>query len=171
MKTLADLKKDAKSGKLSAEMIIRCGSNEIIERLQGRRKIVDANTVGIFFQNKDGKKSELPLPYASLVEYDGNTIKVYRPGFRDLNATEQSALDEWNKIAETEKYKEQAANDMMTDGSQTYWQEKAFFEKRNLKYLMSCSPENGLRYIAKDSKIQDKAIKGEIDFLYNVYND
>lgn len=67
MKTLAELKRNAKSQTLLAEMVIRCGDHDIPERLMGWRGIVDANSNSITFLTKEGKKSQLDIEFASLV--------------------------------------------------------------------------------------------------------
>ena len=103
MKTLADLKRDAKSGTLEAKMIVRCGSTDIPEQLSGWRKIIDSNSVAIFVLRHDGKKSELPLKKSSLVEYDGDSLTVYSAGLRDLTEQEQRVMDGWKQIASTEE--------------------------------------------------------------------
>lgn len=82
MKTIAQLKRDAKSGEYKGRMIIRNGNYNIPERLNGWRKIVDSNTKSIFFLNNEGKKSELQLPKATLVEYTDNLLTIYNPGER-----------------------------------------------------------------------------------------
>jgi len=168
MKTLADLKRDAKKGNLLAELIIRCGDNNIPEQLKGYRGLVDANSNSLKFLRNDGKISSLDIQYASLVEYDENTLIIYYPGLRDLNQEEKSALNEWKKITETEKYKKQSQDDAYTDGSSTYYQERAFFSKYNMLYLMGCNTENGIHYEARENKIRDKAVKGEIQMKYNL---
>ena len=170
MKTLADLKRDAKSGKISGEMIIRNGSNNIPETLQGMRKIVDANTVGITFLNKDGKKSELPIKCASLVEYTDELLTVYQAGKRDLNTEEQRIMDEWKAVTDTEAYKNQSNIDALSDGSTTYYQQKRFFENKGFDYLLGFEESKGKKYDFNTRKIRDNSIKGEVSLQYRIYN-
>ena len=63
--TLAQLKKDAKANILTGKLVIRCGEkcteDNLPDRLKGKRKIVDSNSVAIFFLNSDGKKSEMRI--------------------------------------------------------------------------------------------------------------
>lgn len=67
--TLKRLKEDAKSGKLSLEMVERNGSTkDIPNKLKGVRPVVDANTVSITLLNADGKKSALEIGRAALCE-------------------------------------------------------------------------------------------------------
>lgn len=177
--SLAQLKRDAKTGKIEAEFEIRCGekctSENLIPLLQGKRKMVDSNSVAIFFLNAEGKKSELQLPKASLVEYTDDRLTLYYPGYRKPNTEEQKALDEWNKIRETKEFKDQLEIDCLTDGSSTYYREKWFFEDRNLNYLRGLDEERGLKldFNRKNSGcedfIRDANIRGEVDMQYKLY--
>jgi hypothetical protein len=172
MKTLAQLKRDAKTGKLSGEMIVRFGKTEIPERLKGIRPIVDANTVSIKFQNADGKKSDLPIECASLVEYDdvNMLLTIYSAGYRELTADEQRIKDEWQEVCSTEKYKNQAHTDIISDGSQTYYQKKYFFEDRGYGYLMGYKKEKGMIFDSNTGKVKDNKIKGNIELQYKLHN-
>lgn len=170
MKTLADLKREAKSGTLEARMILRCGSTDIPESLQGWRKITGCNSVAIFILRNDGKKSDLPLKKASLVEYDGQTLTTYAAGLRDLTEEEQRVMDGWKKISSTEEFKERAINDAYTDGSSTYYQEKWYFENAGFGYLMGFNEERGMRRDFATGKIIDDRIKGDVVMRYEIRN-
>lgn len=170
MKTLAELKREAKSGKISGKMVARFGSNEIPERLQGVRKIVDANTVGIKFQNSDGKISELRVEAASLIEYTGDKLTIYHAGMRDLNETEKTIMNDWKKISSTEEYKEQANIDALSDGSSTYYQEKRFFENSDCPYLFGMEMKQGKKRDYSSGLIIDNAVKGNIELQYEIYH-
>ena len=165
--TLAQLKRDAKSGTLKAEMVYRFGE-DIPERLQGVRDIVGANSVAIFFRNADGRKSELQIKRASLVEYSGDKLTTYRAGKRELNAKEKAVMDAWHEVTETQRYKDQAYADAMTDGSSTYYQEKAFFESRGFGYLRGFDYEHGCKYDWNTGKVIDESIKGEVEIEYKI---
>ena len=169
MKTLSDLKKDAKSGAMYVELISKYGSDNIPEMQKGKRKVINSNTVSIKILKNDGKESSLDLPFASLVEYTGEKLTIYAPGLRDLNTEEKNALAEWEKITGTEKYQKQMQDDAYTDGTSTFYQERAFFSNKKMLYLMGCYSENGLHYESKENKIRDKAVKGEMILQYNVY--
>lgn len=90
------------------------------------------------------------------------------PGFRDLNEEESKIMQEWQTITKTEKYQKQAEIDAYTDGSSTFWQQKAFFINKGYEYLMGCNQINGLKYDFNTQKIRDKAIKGAISMQYNI---
>ena len=167
MKTLADLKRDAKSGTLEGRFTFHSmWQDGLPERLQGWRRLVDSNSVAIFFQNADGKKSELRLEKSSLVEYDGNSLTVYFAGYRDLNAAERKVMDGWNKIASTPEYQERGRVDALTDGSSTYWEKVSYFRKAGMEYLMGNERQRGLKYDSYLMKVQDDSIKGEVGMRY-----
>ena len=166
--TLAQLKRDAKSGKLYGELVERFGSTEILERLRGLRKILDANSVGITFLNTDGKKSECRIEKAALAEYTGDSLTVYNPGFRDLNADEIRIMDGWKKIASTDEYKRQSEVDALSDGSSTYWQEKAYYHNAGKMYLMGLEEQAGCQYDFNTGKIRDSSIKGDAILKYKI---
>jgi hypothetical protein len=167
MKTLADLKRDAASGRLNAVMIERYGEKPE-EKYSQKRKITRANTVSIFFDT-NGKESALEIPRASLVEYDGKTLTIYAPGFRDLNTEEAAIMVEWDKITKTERYQEDAQRDAYTDGTSTFYQERSFFRNHGKMYLMGCDEECGLKYDYNKKQIRDKSIKGDPQLKYNIF--
>lgn len=171
MKTLSDLKRDAKSGKLFGEMVVRCGTNDIPERLKGKRQIFDANSVAIFFKTHDGKKSELRIERASLLEYTEDTLTIYNEGFRDLNSDEKAIMNEWKEIANTPESIRQREIDLLTDGSQMFYKEKAFFHNKGYLYLMGFDEEKGLKYDFNTKQIRDKNIKGTISMQYKLFRE
>ncbi len=169
MKTLADLKRDAKSGTLEGRIVFHSmWQDGLPERLQGWRRMVDSNSVAIFFRNADGRKSELRLEKSSLVEYDGNSLTVYFAGYRDLNDAEQRVMDGWKKIASTPEFREQAHIDAYTDGSSTYYSERFYFRKAGMEYLMGLERQGGLKYDTYLGKVQDDRIKGEVGMRYEI---
>ena len=168
MKTLAELKRDAKAGKIYAEMIERFGSAEIPEKLRGKRKVIDANSVGITFLNADGKKSELRIEAASLVEYTDKNIIIYNPGLRDLTLDEQAVFDRWEAEKERTNYKERVEIDALSDGSSTYWQEKAFFEREGYEYLFGTEKKQGKKFDYNTRKVWDNKVKGNVMLKYEL---
>jgi hypothetical protein len=94
MKTLAELKREANAQSISAEI-----GEEIPERLRGIRKATRANTVSIFFQNADGRESELSIKAANLIDYDGDTLTIYEAGEREPTAEEKAILNDYAKAA------------------------------------------------------------------------
>lgn len=168
-KTLAQLKKDAKTGTVFAKMVIRCGGTNVPENMQRLRPIVDANSVAIFFQNPDGKKSEMRIKRASLVDYTDDLLTIYTPGTRELNSEETAVINEWKAIEATPDFQRRSEIDALSDGSSTYYQEKFFFEKKGMKYLFGFEEEGGMKYNRATQKVVDCSIRGSIEMQYELY--
>lgn len=161
-KTLADLKRDAKSGKLSLEMIYRYGE-EIPERIKGARRVVDANTAAIKLMTNDGNISELRPEAAALIDYTPDSLTIYAAGYRDLTQEERAEMDRANK--ERQRYQE--ANPY----SDSFWHMRAFWKNSRFSYLDGAGEyKNGkaLRRTADGDRIQDCSIKGDIILKYKV---
>lgn len=168
MKTLADLKRDAKSGQYEVKMIVRCGSTEIPEVLSGWRKMVDSNSVAVFVKANDGRKSELRLGKASLVEYDGETLTIYNAGYRDYTDEEKKVMQKWAIYSSRPQFKAQAEADVYSDGSSTYWSEVAFFAREGMEYLIGTEWKRGMRADRQRNQVQDERIKGTVQMQYKV---
>ena len=94
MKTLAELRRDARSGRMSVEMLEWYGKTgeDIKPILRGIRKVEGANSVALLLKNNEGNTSELRIKYATLVEYDGENLTVYDAGHRNLTEEEKKIL-------------------------------------------------------------------------------
>lgn len=169
-KTLSDLKSDAKQGKISGEMVLRCGLPNVPDKLKGIRRIVSSNSVGITFLNNDGHKSELRLPNAALTEYTGCELILYSPAERPYNEKELAVMAAWKKIEETPEFIEHSTIDALSDGSRTYWQQKSFFEKSVCPYLFGSEEIGGLRKGRGDTVI-DTHMRGEPNMEYKIWTD
>jgi PAS domain-containing protein len=167
MKTLAELKREAKTGQYQAKMIYRYGE-DIPEKLSGWRQIIDSNSVAIFLLNNEGKKSELNIKAASLIDYDGEHLTIYNAGERELNEEEKAIMEEWNKIAATPEYQTQAQNDAYTDGSTTFYQKKYFFTGRGFTYLLGYDEQGGKKYNHNTKKVRCNNIKGDKIMQYEI---
>ena len=169
--TVAQLKRDAKDGKISLELLeVGMWRDGIPERIKGIRKCCGANTVAIFVNRNDGKgKSELSLPKASLVEYTDDTLTIYLPGLREANAEEQRCFDEWKKVEQTERYQKNLEYDILTDYNQCYYEKKRFFSDRHMEYLLGFEKEHGLKWDWNEKKVRDDSVKGEIQLQYRVH--
>ncbi len=168
MKSIAELKRNAKSQLYEAKMVLRNGSTDIPEKLQGWRKIVNANSRSIFFLNNEGKESELLIERASIVEYDENSLTIYNAGYRDLNDSERKVMEELQEHCKTKEYKQKENIDRNIDTSMSYWDKLAFLEKRNMLHLMGAGKKCGMVYIARLNKVQDDKIKGDICIKYKI---
>ena len=178
--SLAQLKRDAREGKLQAVMTVRFGAqvsqDDLPERMRGARNIVAANSTSLFFEDsvEPGKTSMLALPRAALVEYTEDYLRIYSAGYREPNAAEQAALDAWQAIESTEAFRQRAEYDALTDGSSTYWQKVGFFRDKGMEYLMGFEKQRGLsvdinrRNCGEKAFIRDESIRGEIALEYKI---
>ena len=166
MKTLAELKRDAASGKLKLELVERFGKTgeSIPERLRGIRSAVGVNTVAIKLQNGNGEVSELRLPRSSLVSYDGKTLTVYQPGFRAVTDGEREVL----RGAETAK----ASYERQYPGSDPYYKLVRYYAESPCPWMRPYGDEKqGKRYDAQKDKVLDRSVKGEVALRYLVHAD
>jgi hypothetical protein len=160
---LAQFKRDAKTGHMGLELIERYGvkiPHPIVSPVVG----VLTESVKI---KRGSDESYLDIPYASLVEYTGDMLKVYSIGKRPLNEQEKQVLNAWKKIENTSDFQKRSEIDALTDGSSTYWQQKGFFEKSPCPYLFTDT--RSLRYDKKSNMVYDSKIKGECILIYRVH--
>lgn len=163
MKTLADLKRDAASGKIRFEMVERYGmtGEAIPERCRGIRTVEKVNTVSILLKTADGKTSELRFISANLVEYDGKSLTIYEPGERNLTEQEQKILADWQKI-EDDYYKENPYGN-------AYWKEKEYFKNCPCPWLIGDETVRGKRYNYQ-GKVIDNQIRGKAILKYRIHH-
>lgn len=175
--TVAELKRNAKSGKLSMELLQEgMWADGLPNRLKGIRPCVGVNSTHLILKAADSeKRSQCDIPRASLVEYTGTTLKIYYPGLRAPTALEKAALDEWDKITETPDFKERVHRDMLTDGWSTHRQKEKFFQDKGMYYLTGFQEEKGLLLVldkkarGEAAYIRDKSIKGDLQLSYKIY--
>lgn len=161
MKTLAEFKRDATSGKIALELYEYYGKTEIPENLLGVRSISKVNTVGVTLRNTRGEESYLDIGHASLIEYDGETLTVYSPGYRQPTAAEQATLDEWVKIAEEYQKKDPCGNSW-------HWKYEDYFEKSPCPWMCGSKEIRGKKYIHYSGEVRDRAIKGDAILKYRI---
>lgn len=159
---LADLKRDAASGKIKFELVERYGKTgeEIPERIRGIRTVSRINTVAIFLANADGVESELRFDSAKLVEYDGKSLTIYERGERDLTEQEQKILADWQKI-EDDYYQRNPHGD-------AYWKKKDYFKNCPCPWLAGYETVRG-KYYKYNGKVLDNQVRGNAILKYNVY--
>lgn len=162
--TLAQFKRDAGTGKMGLQLLERFGKK--VEDFY-ICPVIEVHNKFVVLKKKDGRTSQLDLDYASLVEYDGEMLKVYSIGLRDLTDLEKSVMDGWKKITDTEEYKEQAYRDVMTDGSSTFYKDKYYFENSPCPYLYL--EQNGKKYDYSTGKVYDPKVKGNCILKYKVF--
>ena len=118
-----------------------------------------------------GNISWLSIPQASLLNITDKYVSGFTPALTPLTPEEQNVMAEWDKIANTKDYKEQAERDIMTDGSSTYWHRKSFFEKKGMAHLLGFDYKSGrkLNINAEGDEsniVYDKSVKGSEEFCY-----
>lgn len=161
MKTLAQLKRDAKAGTIALEMTEWFGNTgeQIPERLRGIRKVIGANTVSIFLQNEAGTKSTLDIDSANLIEYSDKELIVYKRGLRELTEEEQKCRDEVKAIYT--KYTE--------PWQEPYWEVKAYYAKCPCPWMSGMELIRGKKYDYNTGKVYDNAVKGDAIIHYIVH--
>lgn len=162
MKTLADLKRDAASGKFSFEMVERFGKygEEIPARCRGIRTVYKVNTAGIILMTSDGLTSSLDFPPAKLMDYDGKSLTIYDRGERDLTEQERETLADWQKI-ESDYYQKNPCGN-------SYWKRKDYFKNCPCPWLGGYETVRG-KYYSYNGKILDNQIRGKAILKYRVY--
>ena len=162
-KTLAELKREANTGKMKLELVEWYGkfNDDIPERLHGIRKVKKANSVAIILINNNGAESEMRIDSAKLIDYDGKSIVVYMAGEREPNEQERNVLAEVKKIYD--KYA-----DTYNGG---HWQVKDYYRTYDCPWMNGIETIRGKRYQTWNGKVRDNSIKGDVILKYNVYID
>ena len=161
--SLAQFKRDASTGHMGLELIERYGKKETKSVIVPVVKVLTDSVI----LKRGNKESYLDIPFASLVEYTGTTLKVFDKGKRPLIEKERFVLSEWKKIESTPKFQERMRVDVLTDGSFTFYQEKNFFEISPCPYLFNDSRR--FRYTKGQDYIFDAQVKGECILKYRVH--
>lgn len=141
MTTLADFKRQLVVGaKIKGGYF-----NKLNHNADEVREVVATQSNGAWLKGEKGK-SFFEIPKAKCSDFDGETLRIYETGWRALTDEEKKVMAEWQEIANTEECKKRAEIDILTDGSSTYWQEKAFYEDRGMAHLFTHTPSKYLDY-------------------------
>jgi len=175
MKTLAQLKRDIVKGTCLILKSWHGRTDAGIRNINIPRFVVKKSTVGICLNpNKNvNKGSYVDFPAASLLEYDGETIKIYNSGNRPLTEGEKQI------IINQPRDDKQDEIDIMTDGSTMFYRRKSYFQKSGKYYLFGTEIQAGKRLIQgtrktiedgswSDWAIDDNKCKGEIALVYKI---
>ena len=158
--TIAELKRDIANKNLEAEMVYRYGE-EIPERLKGVRPLLRSNSVAIFFRNANGAESELRIPRSNLIEYTGDSLKIFCGGERPLTDEEDRLLNEWKAI-----------ENAIPPYEESYWRRKKFFTDRKAEHLLGYEKVRGMKLIyarGNDTpKVYDEKIRGALAIEYRI---
>lgn len=163
MKTLADLKRDAKNKNMSLELVERFGKtgDEIPERLRGIRHISKTQTNAIYLINDKGEESWLSFDSAKLVEYDTDSLIIYSPAERDLTDEEKSVRDEWIR-KQDEYYAQNPYGDF-------FWAGQLVYKNSPCPWMSGNKFIKGKYYQPHNNTVLDRSIKGEPILKYKVY--
>ena len=164
MATLAQLKRDADSGKMSVMLLWRFGKtgNDIPREIRGVRKVFRANSVGLVLE-LNGKESTLYTDSAKLVEYDGKTLTLYRAGYRSPTVEERFVLNLWNS-KETAYYQKNPFGNC-------FGMRKEYFASSPCPWMDGMNKIRGKKYCPEKDKVLDYSVRGEMILRYEVFID
>ena len=160
-KTLADFKRDAKSGKMRLELIESFGrvGDQIPERQRGVRSISCVNTVAVTLVNDAGQESELRYESAKLFEYTGDSLTVYNAGLRNPTQEELAVLDRAQQIRKEHE----------NTYSGGYWHAKDYFKTSPAPWMEGVTTVKGKCYLLREAMVRDNSIRGEAVLKYKVH--
>ena len=164
MKTLSDMKRDIKIGQKWE--VVSCNGKPPADKISGDREIVHIQSNSIAFKREDKPKSWLQFPPASLLEYSGDEIKIYEPGYRPLTEAEQSVVD--NMPSHRQENGEAVERDLLSDGSSTYWMDKKYTKEAGADWYWSKCRGLTYRHATSDepARMRDEKIKGVLSLHY-----
>lgn len=162
--SLAELKRQARAGKIKFEMIERYGKtgDEIPEYCRGIREVARVNTVAIILVTADGKESELRFDSAKLVEYDGKSLTIYAAGERDVTAEEQAVLDGAQKIMNRHLK-------VNPYGDGGFWECEQFYKNSPCPWMSGYKTVRGKRYNNYNGKVVDNSVRGRAILRYTIH--
>lgn len=164
MYTLAQFKRELQNGEIKGLELIERRGEPLKDTCVVPIYKVHSNS---FTLNRDGVESWVWFPPASLFEYDGEYMRMYSSGTRELNDLEKQVMLNWQRIENSPEYEERTRVDMLTDGSSTYYQKKRYFENSPCPYLFS--EQNNKRYDPVKKVVYDPKVKGICALCYRVY--
>ena len=164
MASLAQLKRDAGSGRMSVMLLWRFGKtgNDIPKEMRGVRKVYRANSVGLVLE-LNGKESTLYTDSAKLVAYDGKTLTIYRAGYRAPTVEERYVLNTWLS-KETAYYQNNPFGNC-------YGIRKDYFASSTCPWMDGINKIRGKQYYPGKDKVLDYSVRGEMILRYEVYMD
>lgn len=160
-KTLAQLKRDLAVGTKVTQ--IAKGEDITDKNLNVERWVVKKQGDGVCL-NTDKEATDgswLYFPYASQVDYEDNIVSFYDIGMRKLTKEELNFIA--NAPSKRPENAEKVLADAFSDGSMMYWQDKAYYEQANKKYLWALHTDKDGDYI-----VEDKKARGAFAFTYKI---
>lgn len=152
MKTLADLKRTLTVG-TRLQLKERYG-----RPVNKKRTIVQIQSNGVWLKSDepdefDGHgRSFLDYPKATLQEFDGETIRIFDAGERELTDAEREI------IADEPRDEKQLELDMMTDTNIMFWRRKGYYKDAGMEYLQK----------SRNGRIRDNKVKGTTILWYEI---
>ncbi len=167
IKKKADFMRDAKNG-LKLKLIGGRNYEWIKEKRPQNlkpRAIVKVQTNAIYLEGEEnnGQGSYLPIPAASLMVYDGISLKIYNPGVREMTTEEKTNAERAN--AERERYQKE------NPYSDSFWHMKEFYKNCSTPWIYFGNDKIKGKKAGQgnnEGKIIDDSIKGELVLVYTV---
>ncbi len=168
MKTKSAFMREAKDGHIKLKLIGGVNYEWLKKKrpnaLDSRAIIkTQTNAVYLYGPENNGQGSYLGLPPASLLEYDGNTLKIFNPGVREMTAEEKANLHK--SEAERKAYNEK------NPYSDDFWHMREFFKNCSTPWIYSGFDKIKGKRAGQGSdygKIFDDSIKGDMVLMYEV---
>lgn len=174
--TYAKLKRDIKDYNIITKCVYWCGSpidEKTPNRIKGERPIVKVYSNGIGFKRTDGEISKLWIDRAKLIDYTGDKLTVYYPGYRMPTDEESAVITAWDRYKQSDEWKEYERQDREYWTNICFWKEKSFFEAHKMEYLMGLGTYHGKsldkqRLAQGLPYIQDINVRGNIMNIYEL---
>jgi len=154
MKTLVELKKELHVGR-KCRLLERFGCT-----VDEEREVVKVQSNSWCFKTEQKPASWLPIPKASLLEFDGTFIRIYAPGKRPPTEQEKSIIAGWVKLRDKEAE--------MTDGSGQFSREQQYYSQFKALYLAGYREERGMRFDHHSGLVCDEKVKGDLELVYKL---
>ncbi len=152
MKTLADLKRTLTVG-TRLQLKERYG-----QPVNKGREIVQTQSNGVWMKVDEPDRFDgngrhfLDYPKATLMEFDGRTIRIFDAGERELTDVEREI------IANAPRDEKQQELDMMTDTNIMFWRRKRYYKDAGMEYLQK----------SRNGRIRDNKVKGTTILWYEI---
>lgn len=156
MKTLADLKRELCVG---SKVILKKRFGEDVNEA---REVIRTQSNSLVFKTPTGKNSHLDYPKAALLEFDGNVIRIFQAGERELTPEEKAIIEGEPKDDEQQRI------DLLSDGSVMFHRRKRYYLEKDAEYLQGHNKQKGMRFCYNSGKIVDDNVKGDITLEYEI---
>ena len=130
------------------------------------RKVIKVRSADIIF-GREGKPSYLQIPPASLIEWDGETLRFFEAGIRVLTDAEKAVRA--NAPSRRPENKELLEREMLSDGSSLFFADKSYYAGSPFPYLNGLDEARGCQLVHRNGGewIEDNKIKGRHAITYH----